>query len=126
MLDSILQDSSFAHVSFDVHVSFDSPSAIHGAVFHDSNHFGSALCVCVCVFDVYICVFFLLFVCVCVCLSVCFSVSVCVFCVCVFSLCVCLCLFLCVCLYVCSSAGIIFLDFPGFDLVSETLGQFDP
>ena len=32
-----------------VNVSFDSPSAIHGAVFHDSNHFGSTLCVCVCV-----------------------------------------------------------------------------
>ena len=58
-------------------------------------------CLCVCV-------------CVCVCLSVCFSVSVCVFCVCVFSLCVFVFVFVCVCLYVCSSAGIIFLDFPGF------------
>ena len=99
-----------------VHVSFDSPSAIHGAVFHDSNHFGSKLCVCVCVFLMCMSVSFFV-VCVCVyVLSVCFSVSVCVFCVCIFSVCVCmcLCLFLCVCVYVCSSAGIIFLDFPGF------------
>ena len=90
-----------------VHVSFDSPSAIHGAVFHDSNHFGSKLCVCVCVFDVYVCVFFC---CVCVCVCVCF---VCVFfCIrvcflCVYFLCVRVSVFVfvfvcvCVCMFFC-------------------------
>ena len=98
-----------------VHVSFDSPSAIHGAVFHDSNHFGSKPCVCVCVFDVYVCVFFLLFVCVCM-FCLCVFLYPCVFSVCVFSLCACVCVCVCFCVrvYVCSSAGIIFLDFPGF------------
>ena len=97
-----------------VHVSFDSPSAIHGAVFHDSNHFGSALCVCVCVFLMCISVSF--FCCLCVCVFVCvfFCIRVCFLCVCVFSLCVFVFVFVCVCVYVCSSAGIIFLDFPGF------------
>ena len=108
-----------------VHVSFDSPSAIHGAVFHDSNHFGSTPCVCVCVFDVYVCVFFLLFVCVCVFLSVCvFCIRVCFLCVCIFSVCacVCFCVCVCVCMFFCwESFSWIFLD-----LVSETLGQFDP
>ena len=78
-----------------VYVSFDSPSAIHGAVFHDSNHFGSTLCVCVCVFLMCMSVSFLWCLCVCV-----FSLCVYVF---VF-------VFVCVCVYVCSSAGIIFLD----------------
>ena len=111
-----------------VHVSFDSPSAIHGAVFHDSNHFGSKLCVCVCVFDVYVCVFFCC-LCVCVCFCLCVFLYPCVFSVCVFSLCVCVCVyvfvfvFVCVCMYVLllKSFSWIFLD-----LVSETLGQFDP
>ena len=110
-----------------VHVSFDSPSAIHGAVFHDSNHFGSKLCVCVCVFDVHVCVFFCC-LCVCVCVCVCF-VSV-FFCIrvcflCVYFLCVrvYVFVFVCVCMYVLllESFSWIFLD-----LVSETLGQFDP
>ena len=47
-------------------------------------------------------------------LSVCFSVSVCVFCVCIFSVCVYVFVFVFACVYLCSSAGIIFLDFPGF------------
>ena len=108
-----------------VHVSFDSPSAIHGAVFHDSNHFGSKLCVCVCVFDVYVCVFFCC-LCVCVCfVCVFFCIRVCFLCV--YFLCVrvyvFVFVFVCVCMYVLllESFSWIFLD-----LVSETLGQFDP
>ena len=97
-----------------VHVSFDSPSAIHGAVFHDSNHFGTTLCVCVCVFSMCMSVSFFV-VCVCVFLSVCFSVSVCVFCVCVFSLCVCVCV--CVCFCVCVCMFFCWNHFPGFSWI---------